>query len=715
MAIIMYNFSWLDFFIIAGKGKAPPPPPAPRLPPKDCPPPSPSSESSTSSSKSSESTPLNSSQGPSKTPSFTKNDIQTKILNSVRQKKDDVASPCKPAPKQPVKPSASLPALPPKIFVGSKTGADSATTFISEKHMKNKNNSSLHENLGLIEQSVIDQQLNRTESDTDKNRPSSLVSNSRPLQPPPPLKPKPKPRERPVPKRRVSVRNSSDSISEPKPSPKPLPPPPPPPIPKSPPPPLPKSPPLVPANNSIDTNNNNADSDCVNNDLSSGDDDCWSDFKHDSVSLRSLENAVLSITGWHESNNNNLNNPTETPSSPEITSRRPPIPVRDYNLRSSSIDSSQSCVSERSITTTTTTTTTVRTRSRSEIRSNLDRDPIHLPRKSRPATPSGIFSDILNQNFDTTKAPVRPPRPKHEEIKRTRSRLTASDIQFIHVDFTSSQQAHELGAPILPQQKTDTRKVCPPKPQRKSLVRRSHSDATDLREPSSHDIESDTRSQKLSVSSSPPSSPLSDRSDSLSKLIVPAPPKRWYPAQSNNSDDKSSLDGFTGVSNDHDYHEIIERTLFTSTTPVDSPQTASENSKEPTPPPILPPRNYTKEEEAEEATDSQNPPLPDRNYRDNSSLSSVQRLYVEMTGANGIDSSMLDANEADHDASLSHTRPLSSVSQSSLPSDSGSGSMETGNTNSVLTSGSESSEEEAESENEVWISKNYYKCWIPFV
>lgn len=673
-----------------GKGKAPPPPPpatpAPRLPPKDCPPLLPSSESFVSSTTDTDSTTLNSGPSPSKTLSFPKYNIQTKILNSARQKKDEAVSPCKPAPKQPVKPSISLITHPPNAVVGSKANIDSSTDFISEKHMKNKSNSNLHENLGLK------QQLNQSESDVEKNRPSSLVSSNRSSQPPPPLKPKPKPRERPVPQRRLSVRNSSDSIGEPKPSPpKPLPPPPPPPIPKS-------APPL-PNSNSVDTNNNNADSDCTNNDLSS-DEDSWLDFKHDSLSLRSLENAVLSITGWHE------NNRAESPSSPEVTPRRPPIPVRDYKLRSPSIDRSRSSVSESSVTTTTA-TTTVRSRSRSEIRSNLDRVPLQLPRKSRTSTASGLFSDVLNHNLDTSRAPIRPPRPKHEEIKRTKSKLTASDIQFVHVDFTSSQQAQKLGAPVLSQQRSETRKLCPPKPQRKSLVRRSCSDATDLRERSNYDIESENISQKVSIlPSSPPSSPALEHSDPLSKVPIPPPPKRWYPPQSNNSDDKLSFDNFTSISDDHDYHEIMERRLFNSATQsVDYPQTVPEKSKAPTPPPLLPPRNYEKDEDAADSAVSPNPPLPDRNYLDNSKTilslqSSVQKHYVEMTNTNGIDKSVLNLNDSNHDSSVSHIRPLSSVSQSSLPSDSGSGSIDAGNTNLVLTSGSESSEEETESEND---------------
>lgn len=649
----------------------------------------PSSESFVSSTTGTDSTTLNSGPSPSKTLSFTKYDIQTKILNSARQKKDEAVSPCKPAPKQPVKPSISLITHPPNAVVDSKANIDSSTDFISEKHMKNKSNSNLHENLGLK------QQLNRSESDAEKNRPGSLVCSNRSSQPPPPLKPKPKPRERPVPQRRLTVRNSSDSISEPKPSPpKPLPPPPPPPIPKS-------APPL-PNSNSVDTNNNNADSDCTNNDLSS-DEDSWLDFKHDSLSLRSLENAVLSITGWHE------NNRAESPSSPEVTPRRPPIPVRDYKLRSPSIDRSRSSVSESSVTTTTA-TTTVRSRSRSEVRSNLDRVPLQLPRKSRTSTASGLFSDVLNHNLDTSRTPVRPPRPKHEEIKRTKSKLTASDIQFVHVDFTSSQQAQKLGAPVLSQQKSETRKVCPPKPQRKSLVRRSCSDATDLRERSNYDIESENKSQKISIlPSSRPSSPALEQSDPLSKVPIPPPPKRWYPPQSNNNDDKLSFDDLTTISNDHDYHEIMEQRLFNSTTQsVDYPQTVPEKSKAPTPPPLLPPRNYEKDEDAADSAVSPNPPLPDRNYLDNSRTilslqSSVQKHYVEMTNTNGIDKSVLNLNDSNNDSSVSHIRPLSSVSQSSLPSDSGSGSIDAGNTNLVLTSGSESSEEETESENDVRI------------
>ncbi|GAB1609622.1 FYVE, RhoGEF and PH domain-containing protein 2-like isoform X3 [Argonauta hians] len=838
-----------------GKGKAPPPPPPaspsssststsssssstpPQLPPKDTSPPPP--------------TPKKPSGGLSSSPvvnvkksPFTTNDIQTKILNSVRnnanlkisnssfsssssssscvttsttiitshtclsdnnnnhnnnrnssrfvnekfrekEERKSVPRPNTPPeiPRKVFPKSKSVPPTSPKVVttrLAFGSGNDRSSTLsaveISESLNNNNNNSENIRFSSEISQKNLNYKLSpdRT-SFTENHHPQLQHSPSvegRRVAPPPPVKPKPrpKPRERPIPKRRLSIQrqNSIEFESESNVAATAF-------TPTTPT--TPTTPPITTAtttttslalnsdvnqlsewqtcklnNNYIASSTTISSSSCSssssitiknnNNSIravsasptqshrelkhSANNSSFLSDVDNVDTSLRVFEECVNNILKSQENINSLSSSPETSRTQIEVErsrTRAPQIPVRDYNHRSSSVDRFSGFRSSH--------------KSWSETSSNCSEtdEPVRLPSKTR--INSSPF-DLLLVNTDSStppKPPARPPRPKHEEIKRSRSKLTASDIQFLHVDFTSSQQAQELGAPTLTRQKSETRKTCPPKPARKNL-RRCRSDATDHRS-NNHDTEN-IRNRSMSQNSEKTTSDMSTMSGSTNKIVnrpdnsspniskspVPAPPRRWYgrehePTKSlqiesddsniNNNEVARVIDRNSG----HTYEITEANTLsfFSSPKiPYSSPKPVSRaKSKERSPtPPHIPPRNYNDNEDISMKTTADNDRVFSQQCDNNN-----EGLESSKDSSNNhclkVDSDIYNSNDnVDKSPTFKHNRPLSSISQISLPSDSGSGSAEMQNANSILSSGTDSSEDESGQTNTDRSAKKVY-------
>ncbi|XP_029642296.1 FYVE, RhoGEF and PH domain-containing protein 6 isoform X1 [Octopus sinensis] len=756
----------------SGKGKAPPPPPPssppssssspPQLPPKDTsPPPTPKKPTGEASPKSAPSsvncTPVTVKKSP-----FSKNDIQTKILNSVRNNSNFNLD------------------FNINNNISTTTNASSTYTSNDNNNNNNDNNSNINETVSENSRklsspktntqqgtsrkvftrakstppapspktftirvafgagkshscsSSIAQSSNASNNDDNNNNIVQKIQSSEPnpvktpasdchesynieprkTPPPPPVKPKPrpKPRERPVPKQRVSLllrQNSVESVDG-------------------------SSPGTSADHHSDDglTNelNSSKNSNSSYNDnsvrpsndtpiqLSETNPLANTSVKRESIS-NDIETVDASLRHVEECVNNILKSQEniDNLSSPERSRRQAPrVPVRDYKLRSSSVDRCSVSHSYH------------KNWSESSSKSLETEDQVQLPRKTR--VNNSPFDLLVSGVNDPTppKPPARPPRPKHEEIKRSRSKLTASDIQFMHVDFTSSQQAQELGAPTLTRQKSESRKPCPPKPLRKNL-RRCRSDAADHRN-KDNDIESSRSrtlsqpfqrdSEDMSMASSPPNKMINQpepSSPNISKSPVPAPPRRWYGREQeqtksphSESDDVNSNCDVTSATDktsskvssaNHDTTDADTMDFFSSpqiscTYPAPVPRG---KSKERTPtPPRVPPRNYTENDEAGETnTDNEEVFTPSKQCDDSSKEKSSESNKNSSDNSLKTDADMYSSNDnINKSPTFKHDRPLSSISQISLPSDSGSGSAEMQNNNSILSSGTDSSEED---------------------
>uniref|UniRef100_A0A0L8HMJ7 DH domain-containing protein n=1 Tax=Octopus bimaculoides TaxID=37653 RepID=A0A0L8HMJ7_OCTBM len=774
----------------SGKGKAPPPPPPPssspsssalppQLPPKDTsPPPTPKKPTGEASPKSAPSS-VNCTPVTVKKSSFSKIDIQTKILNSVRNNSNfnldsininnNISTTTNASPtytsndnnnndnnsnittfdnetvsenneklsspktntqqgtsrKVFTRAKSTPPTPSPKTFTIKVAFSAGKSYSCSSNIAQSSNSFNNDDNNNNIVQKIPASEPNPVNTPAlDYHRSHSIEPRKTP--PPPPVKPKPrpKPRERPVPKQRVSLllrQNSVESVDG--------------------------SSPGTTADHHSDVgltnelnSSKNSNSNCNGNSGRPSNDTPTqlsetSPLANTSVKRESLSNDIESVDAslrqFEECVNNILKSQENIDrlSSPGRSRRQAPkVPVRDYKLRSSSVDRYSVSHSYH--------------KNWSETSSNsLDtEEQVQLPRKTRVNnSPFDLLVSSVNDP-SPPKPPARPPRPKHEEIKRSRSKLTASDIQFMHVDFTSSQQAQELGAPTLTRQKSESRKTCPPKPLRKNL-RRCRSDAADHRS-KDNDIES-SRSRKLtqpfqrdsedmSMASSPPNKMINQpepSSPNISKSPVPAPPRRWYGREQEQtksphteSDDANSNCDVSNVTDktsskvsspaNHDTTEADTMNFFNSpkipcTYPAPVPR-AKSKERSPTPPRV-PPRNYNENEVADETnTDNDEVFISSKQCNDSSKEKPSETNKNSSDNSLKTDADMYSSNDnINKSPTFKHDRPLSSISQISLPSDSGSGSAEMQNTNSILSSGTDSSEEE-EAKSDRSAKKVYY-------